>query len=242
MSDRSHPRQYELFILGLCVYAIAALALRSFAHLDPSTEQVLDSADVAVCALFFVDFCVSLVRADRKWRYLYTWGWVDLLSSVPVVSALRLGRVARVARILRVLRGVRATRLLSGALIQRRAQSVFFAALLISLLLIVFASVAVLQFETAPESNIKDGADALWWSFVTITTVGYGDRFPVTAEGRVVAVILMTAGVGMFGTFSGLMASWFLAPRARHEESEISELREEIRLLRQDLSSARPKN
>lgn len=61
--------------------------------------------------------------------------------------------------------------------------------------------------ETAPESNIKTAEDAIWWAFVTITTVGYGDRFPVTTEGRIIAALLMTAGVGLFGTFTGFIAS-----------------------------------
>ena len=65
-----------------------------------------------------------------------------------------------------------------------------------------------------PEANIKGPEDAVWWAFVTMTTVGYGDRFPVTTEGRLAGALLMVAGVGLFGTFSGFIASWFLAPKA----------------------------
>lgn len=237
MTNRASSHSYQLFMLGLCIYAIAALAVHALVPLDPSTVEILDTADVAVCALFLVDFCVSFAKAPDRWCYMYTWGWVDLLSSVPAVSALRWGRAARIARILRVLRGVRATKLLAGALLERRAQSVVLAALMISILLVVFASVAVLQFETGPDANIKDGYDAIWWAFVTITTVGYGDRYPVTAEGRIVAVMLMTAGVGLFGTFSGFVASWFLTPKAGEERSEIAELQGEIRQLREEVRS-----
>jgi voltage-gated potassium channel len=239
MTDSAHSHQYQLFMLGLCLYAIVALAVGTFVHLSPQTQIILDTADVAVCALFLFDFALNLARAKRRWRYLYTWGWIDLLSSIPAVSALRWGRAARVVRILRVLRGVRATRLVATAVLERRAQSVFLATLLVSILLMVFASIAMLQFETVPEANIKGGGDALWWAFVTITTVGYGDRYPVTPEGRVIAALLMTAGVGLFGTFSGFVASWFLSPKARAEETEIRGLRDEIRLLRTELTSQR---
>ena len=213
---------------------MGALALHSFVVLSPETIEILEIADFAICALFLVDFCLNLAYAENRTRYFLTWGWIDLLSSVPAVSALRWGRAARAVRILRVLRGVRATRLIAGAVLERRAQGVFLATLFVTLLLIVFASVAILQFEVVPDTNIKDAGDALWWAFVTITTVGYGDRYPVTGDGRVIGAVLMTAGVGLFGTFSGYVASWFLSPQ-REQQSEIAELRDEIRTLRDSL-------
>jgi voltage-gated potassium channel len=82
--------------------------------------------------------------------------------------------------------------------------------MVIAILMIIFSSIAILQVETDPNSNIKNAEDAIWWSFVTITTVGYGDKFPVTTEGRIIAAFLMTVGVGLFGTFTGFVASWFM--------------------------------
>jgi voltage-gated potassium channel len=73
---------------------------------------------------------------------------------------------------------------------------------------------------------------AVWWAVLTLTTVGYGDRYPITGEGRAVATLLMVAGVGLFGTFSGYVASWFLVPTEKRQESEVSELRAEIMALR----------
>jgi voltage-gated potassium channel len=95
----------------------------------------------------------------------------------------------------------------------------------VSLLLVVFASVAILQFEQVQGANITTAQDAVWWAVVTLTTVGYGDRYPITGEGRAVATLLMVAGVGLFGTFSGYVASWFLVPGKERQESEVSELR-----------------
>jgi voltage-gated potassium channel len=232
-----HPTEamhgpYQLFMLALCLVALAMLAADTVVPLTPGTRDVLRYADTAVCALFFVDFLVQLVRARRRWEYFVRWGWIDLLSSIPMVDALRLGRAARVMRILRVLRGVRSTKLLAEFVLGRRAEGAFLAATLVSLLLVVCASIAILQFEQVPGANITTAQDAVWWAVVTLTTVGYGDRFPVTGEGRVVAGLLMVAGVGLFGTFSGYVASWFLAPRDRRQVSEVSELRAEIAALR----------
>jgi len=223
---------YQLFMLALCIFALGALAADRLFDFGPDVDRLIQYADFAVCVLFLLDFVYSLAVAPNRWRYLVTWGWVDLLSSIPAVDALRVGRLARIMRVFRVLRGVKAARVLSSAVLERRAESAFLAVSLVSLLLLVVASASIMTFEDAPESNIKGPEDALWWAFVTMTTVGYGDRFPVTSEGRLVGALLMVAGVGIFGTFSGFVASWFLAPKAAENRSEIEALREEVAALR----------
>ena len=217
---------YQMFMLTLCLWAILSLAVSTIWQPDDETQTILDYADTVVCGLFLLDFVGNVYRAPRKWAYLVSWGWIDLLSSIPTIGALRWGRAARAMRILRVLRGVKSARAIAHFLVERRAQSAFLATILLALLLLVFASIAVLQFElTAPGSNIRSAEDAMWWAVSTMTTVGYGDTFPTTSEGRLVAVFLMAAGVGVFGTFSGLVASWFLSPTAVETESEVEELK-----------------
>ena len=242
MSDdpsRTHSGIYQLFMLILCVLALSALAAETMLALTPGTRQILQYADNAVCALFFGDFCVQLARAPNRWRYFVRWGWVDLLSSIPMIDALRVGRAARVLRVLRILRGVRSTRLLAEFVLRRRAQGAFLAASLLSLLLIVVGSIAILEFEDVKGANIVSADDAVWWAMVTLTTVGYGDRFPITPEGRIVAALLMTAGIGLFGTFSGFVASWFLKPAQRENDTDIEELRAELRAIRELLERQR---
>lgn len=224
-------------MLALCVFALTALAVETLAPLTATTRQILEFADTAVCILFFGDFVLQLARAPNRWHYFTRWGWIDLLSSIPMVDALRVGRAARVMRIVRVLRGVRSTKLLASLVLGKRAEATFLAVSLVSLLLVVFASIAVLQFEHVEGSNINTAQDAVWWSVVTITTVGYGDKYPITIEGRFIAGLLMTAGVGLFGTFSGFVASWFLAPAEKERESELHKLRTEIIAIRQMLDS-----
>ncbi|HKH45431.1 MAG TPA: ion transporter [Thermoanaerobaculia bacterium] len=237
MSSERAEVPYLIFMLSLSVVAVVALAISAFGKTSASTRTILEYADTAVCVLFFIDFLVMLARAKNRWRYLATWGWLDLVSSIPGIDVFRLGRAARVLRIIRVLRGFRAAKVLTAFILDRRAQSTFFGALLISILLIILSASAVLQFETSSEANIRTPEDAIWWAVVTITTVGYGDRFPLSTEGRVIATFLMTAGVGLFGTFSGFVAAWFLeAPRSPSAEVQaISKLEEEVRKLREQL-------
>jgi voltage-gated potassium channel len=230
------PREssaYQLFILVLSVLAVVAIAVETTVPVDPDTRTILEYADLLVCGLFFADFIRCLVRAENRWRYFVTWGWLDLAASIPVFDIGRFGRLARVMRILRVLRGIRAARIIGDAILRQRRQSAFFAAALLVLLMIVTASVSILQFEVAETSNIRTAEEAIWWTITTITTVGYGDKYPVTTAGRVVAAFLMFAGVGLFGTFSGFLASWFVTPQQEDSSTtELATLRGEIERLR----------
>jgi voltage-gated potassium channel len=200
-------RPYQIFILALCIYALLILAIETIFPLQPETRKVLDYTDLGVCILFFVDFIISIVHSPNRWRYFLHWGWIDLLSSIPAVHILRIGRLARVVRVFRLLRGFRATRILAGFVLERRAESAFLAAALVTILTVAFSAIAVLHCESVPESNIKSPEDAVWWAMATITTVGYGDRYPVTTEGRFIGVLLMVVGVGLFGTLAGFVAS-----------------------------------
>lgn len=223
---------YQLFVLALSLFVLVALAIRLVADLTPETRTILDYADLGVCVLFLGDFVLSLVRAPDKRAYLLRWGWIDLASSIPVLDQLRWGRAARALRVLRVLRGVRASKILSTFILQRRSESAFLAVALLSIVFVVLGSIAVLHFEDGAEANIENAEDALWWAVVTITTVGYGDRYPVTTEGRLIAVGLMIAGVGLFGTFTGFVASWFLEAPAARREGELEEIRAELERVR----------
>jgi len=232
---------YHLFMLALCVYVILALAVETLFRLDPRARQLLEYADTAVCVVFLADFVLCLARAPRKLKYLYTWGWVDLLSSIPLplLSApfLRLGRLARVFRLLRVLRGVRAARLLGAAILERRSQSVFLAIVLATLLMVVVGSVAVLHFEADPDSRLRTPQDALWWAIFTLASTEYGDCFPVTPEGRIVAFLLVAGGIAIFGTFAGFIASWFLDPGERRQNLELDQIRAQLEEIRRRLES-----
>lgn len=206
---------YQAFSLVLCILSIASLAASSFLHLEAPIERVLLLADNVFCILFFVDFLRSLARSQNRLRYLATWGWMDLASCIPNIPFLRYGRLTRIVRILRVLRGAKALRIILRTALRKKRTCALYALAILSLSLMLFGSIGELQFETAPTSNIRTAEDAIWWSVTTITTVGYGDRYPVTTEGRAVAAILEVFGVGIFSALAGIIMSFFV----RNEDS-----------------------
>ena len=102
-----------------------------------------------------------------------------------------------------------------------RAESALLTVIFLAIVVLEFASIFVLVTErNDPNANIKTASDALWWAYVTVTTVGYGDEYPVTNSGRVVGVLLMTIGVGLFGVITGYLANAFLKPKSAEQEEQ----------------------
>jgi voltage-gated potassium channel len=228
--NQSKLTYLQCLIFVLSIYVLVAIFVQRAFVLSLETNVLLDRIDFAICLIFIYDFFVRLYRADSKRSFL-KWGWIDLVSSIPMFDFLRWGRLVRVIRILRILRAFRSTKILVHYFFRNRAKGTFATVALISIVLVIFSSIAILYFEDLPESNIRTPGDAMWWAFVTITTVGYGDKFPLTHEGRIIAAVLMTAGVGLFGTFTAYTATFFLEAEHKQEESEIKQLIREVHVL-----------
>jgi len=230
-----HPGPFQLLLVLLSVYVLVALALQSTNRISDETKHILDIADSAICVLFLIDFFARLVRSKNR-LHLLKWGWIDFVSSIPALHLFRWGRLVRIARVFRILRAVRSTKTILAVAFESRAKGTLAAVVLAAVLLVTFASIAILHVETDADSNIRNAGDALWWSLATITTVGYGDRYPTTAEGRLLGFVLMTAGVGIFGVFTGYVAHWFTDNSGDDQiaslRTEVAALTEEVRQLR----------
>jgi voltage-gated potassium channel len=213
---------FQLALLAFTIAILLALVADTLLALPKETSDLIHIADTFACAVFFVDFCVRFHRAESKLAFM-KWGWIDLLACVPNLEVFRYGRLVRVLRVIRLLRGVRSVQKALALVFEHRTQGGAASLVFTSFLLISFSSVSVLICERHGEANIRTAEDAVWWSVSTFTTVGYGDKYPVTTEGRVLGMILMVAGVGMFGGVSGLAASFFLGSQDR-KSSETKEI------------------
>lgn len=227
---------FQFFTLILSIYVLLALFVESAFDLEEDISQLLRIADTLVCMVFLTDFFLRFYKAPNKIKFI-KWGWIDLLSSIPLLDALRYGRFVHLVRFLRMLKAIRSTKIILHYIFHNRMEGTFSIVASISVLLVIFGAIGILQFERGvAESNIQNARDALWWSFVTITTVGYGDYYPVTSAGRMVATILMTAGVGLFGTFTGFVATWFMVDEDNHAEDQAHlELKRELHEVKHQL-------
>jgi voltage-gated potassium channel len=232
-NNREQIGPFQLLLLGLSIYVLIALFVEKVFAPPPDIIRVIDTVDASICGVFLVDFFIRFSKAPHKMAFM-RWGWLDLISSIPTFDWLRWGRLARVARVLRVLRGLRSVRTIHRTLFADRANGAFVTVMFVCAVLVPIAAIAILHVETAPEANIKDASDALWWATATITTVGYGDKFPVTPEGRAIAAGLMIVGIGTFGSFTALAATWLSGTESETGDSEA--ILTEVRALRQEVA------
>ena len=202
----------NILVLVLSVYVLLSLLVATFFKLPVETMRLLNFVDNIICFFFLAEFFVRFFKAENKIHFM-KWGWIDLVSSIPMLDSLRAGRTLRLIRLLRIIRAFRSTKNLINHIFQKKAQGTFTMVAVIAILVVIFSAISILQVEDDPNSNIKTAEDAIWWAYVTVTTVGYGDKFPVTTEGRIIAAFLMTTGVGLFGTFAGFVSSWFITDK-----------------------------
>ncbi|MGL6316860.1 ion transporter [Vibrio sp. WXL103] len=227
---------FQIFTLILSIYVLLALLFGHIFNPQEDVRQVLRVADTVVCLFFLLDFVLRFAKAPNKWAYM-RWGWIDLLSSIPLLDNLRYGRLVSVARIFRIMRVIRSVKMLLTFVLRSRMQGTFSLVAAMSIILIVFGAVGILEFERdVAGANITNAIDALWWAFVTMTTVGYGDYYPVTTGGRMIATMLMISGVGLFGTFTGFVATWFVDDDELQGHTEIAEMKNEVSALREQIA------
>ena len=241
-TEAKHPELkntgYEIFVGVLSILSIVNLVLL-YAIDDEALDTVLLVINALLSAIFLVDFLYRLFTAESKSGYFFRqFGWADLLASLPF-EQVKILRVFRVVRVFRLLRAYGARNIARG-LIADRAGSALLTLLLLGILVLEFGSLEILNIEQfAPGANIVTASDAVWYVIVTISTVGYGDRYPVTNEGRFVGSLIILVGVGIFGTFTGYLANVFLAPKKRADTAApgaTPDARSKVRELKQTMA------
>ena len=155
----------SVFILS--IYVLIALVVDTLYVLPTETSKLLSYIDHAICGFFFIEFSYRLFKADNKLKFM-KWGWIDLISSIPMVGFLRFGRIFRLIRLLRIIRAFRSTKMLIHHVFSNKAQGTLISAVMVSILIVIFSAISILQVENDPNSNIKTAEDAIWWAYVTI--------------------------------------------------------------------------
>lgn len=203
---------YEIFIGLLSILSIFNLVLVYLVK-DPNLDLVLNVMNGVLSGVFMIDFIYRFTTASsRKDYFVRQFGWADLLASIPI-EQFKILRVFRLFRVYRLMKEV-GVKAVGRGLLKERAGSALLTLLMAGLLVLQFGSLGILRFEQyAPNGNIKTASDALWYVIVTISTVGYGDRFPTTNAGRLLGSLIIVVGVGIFGTFTGYLANLFLSPQ-----------------------------
>jgi len=211
---------YELFVLALVMLSLVNWTLIVFGRLAPAQVQVVWIVNAGLSVFLLLDFAWRLWRHPHRWRWLGPrGGWLLLLGSLPLpfAGALRLIWAWLALRLLR-----RSDyREMRNIVVRRRAQSTLLSAVLAAIVMLEVGALLILDAERAStQANIITGIDALWWNIVTLATVGYGDKYPVTTNGRVIGVIVIVVGVGLFSALTSFLAQWFIRPRAADNQPQ----------------------
>jgi voltage-gated potassium channel len=213
-----------MLVLSLAIVPLLIIPL--IFDLSNGLEESLVALDWLIWAAFVLEYVIRLYLAPNRGRFVRG-NVIDLV--VIVLPFLRPLRVVRSARALRVLRAARGAAFLVRAIDAARdvlSRHKLGYVLLVTLVVVVCGGLLVQSFEQgAPDGNITSVQDALWWAMTTVTTVGYGDRFPTTAGGRAVGVVLMVLGIALFGFLAGSLASFFVEGR---EEEKVDPKLQEI--------------
>ncbi|WP_329368768.1 potassium channel family protein [Streptomyces sp. NBC_01483] len=226
-------RRTQRPLLGLAVaFALAYAVPIVDSDASRGLTGVCTAVEWTVWGAFAADYLVRLILVRDRKDFVRT-HWMDLCAVIlPILQPLRLLRLVAtltlVGRRARMDQQIRLTTYVGGAVVG----------------LLMFGSLAVLSVEReSPNGNIKTLGDAVWWSFTTMTTVGYGDHAPTTGLGRMIAVGLMLSGIALLGVVTANIAAWFISRfekddvEERRQTAAIESLTEEVRALRAEVAA-----
>ena len=235
-------RAVELPLLILALVMVPLIVVPLLIDLPDPVEAAVVAADWFIWAAFALEYVIRLVLTDKRWRFVRR-EWPALL--IIVLPFLRPLRVVRSARALRLLRLARLVGVLGAVGQQARrllARHGLNYALLVTAVVILGAAALTLAVEEGGEGTIDSFGDALWWALTTVTTVGYGDTFPVSPAGRGIAAFLMLAGIALFGVLTANVAAFFIEQEQKPDQmtERLDEVLRRLDRLEQRLDGGEP--
>lgn len=225
-NDTPQGRVVDLTIQGLIVVSLLSSSVNTLPTLSKTTLTYLFHTQVAIVAIFTAEYILRIVVADSKIRFMRSfYGVIDLLAILPFYLSLGVGLESiRILRLLRLFHMFKLFRYNSAierfhqALILVREELVLFS--IVSAMLLYFAAVGIYYFEhTAQPEAFSSVFQGFWWAIATLTTVGYGDIYPVTTGGKVFTLLVLVIGLGVVAVPTGIVAAALSAARSRDPEA-----------------------
>ncbi len=213
-SDTKQGRLFDFAIQALIVLSLVTFSLETLPNLSDTLRRWLRLIEIATVSIFTIEYILRVVVADRKTGFVFSFfGVVDLLAILPFYIAsgvdlrsLRAFRMLRLFRVLKLVRYSKAIQRFHRAFIIAREELVLY--FFVTLLLLFLAAVGIYYFEhDVQPDTFASVFHSLWWAIVTLTTVGYGDVYPVTVGGKVFTFIVLLIGLGVVSVPAGLVAS-----------------------------------
>lgn len=229
-TDTFAGRAFDWSLLALILWSIATFTVETIPDLENATVRFLWYSEVVITALFTVEYAVRIWIAERTWRYVFSFnGLIDLVAVAPFYITLMMGlgamdlraarafRLFRVLQLLKIRRYDRAVARFRRAWVIAREEMVLY--LLLTVIMLFLSATGIYYFESAAQPEVfKSIPHSLWWALATLTTVGYGDVYPITVGGRIFTFFVLMVGLGIVAGPAGLIAS--ALAQARREEAD----------------------
>lgn len=214
INDNRKSRIFAYFIQSLIFISILSFSFETVPDLEPDTRKILRVIEVFCVVIFTVEYILRIYVADKKHKFIFSFfGIIDFLAILPFYLALgvdlrslRALRFLRLFRILKLIRYNKAIKHFTKAISLAKEEILLF--LIVTLILIYFSAVGIYYFEheVQPE-NFASIFDSLWWAIITLTTVGYGDVYPITVGGKVFTFFILMIGLGIVAIPTGIISS-----------------------------------
>ncbi|MCD8508412.1 MAG: ion transporter [Candidatus Pacebacteria bacterium] len=206
--ETQHSFWYEMIFVILALLATGLFITELSTSLDASVIRIFHSVDMVVVSIFITDFIIGIIAAPRALRYVRT-HWMDILASIPVSGGIfQTLRILRLFRLGRILGYIQRKVLHTSHELTNRKRIIYLSVFAFSVVL--FGATSFFLVEGSVNPTVTSFLDAVYWASVTATTVGYGDIFAMTVLGKWISIVLMFAGVILFGSIAGFMGSIFV--------------------------------
>ncbi len=212
--DTKLGRFVSIFIQVLILISVITFSVETIPTLKPETRSILRSVEVVSVIIFTIEYLLRIFMTDKKLKFIFSfYGIIDFLAILPFYLAfgidlrsLRALRFLRLFRIFKLVRYNKAMNHFSRAIKSAKEQILLF--IFITLLLIYFSAVGIYYFENeAQPEHFSSIFDSLWWAIITLTTVGYGDVYPITVGGKVFTFVILMIGLGIVAIPTGIISS-----------------------------------
>ena len=207
-------RRFALVIQALIVFSLISFSIETLPNLSPETRQWLRIAEIVTVAIFTIEYVLRVAVADRRLGFVFSfYGIIDLAAIVPFyvttgldLRSLRAFRLLRLFRIFKLLRYQHAIETYRQAFKDIREELILFTA--VTALLLFLSAVGIYYFESEVQPEAFGSVfHCLWWAVATLTTVGYGDVYPITVGGRIFTAFMLFLSLGCVAVPAGLVAS-----------------------------------
>lgn len=227
-TDTRKGKLFALFIQSLIILSLITFSIETLPDLPETTRGLLSNTEVIIVLIFTVEYILRIVAAERKLSFIFSfYGLIDLAAIAPFYLAtgldlrsVRVFRLFRLVRVLKLFRYSAAIRRFKVALVLAREELILFSVAALMLLFLSAVGIYYCENEAQPEV-FRSIFDALWWSVATLTTVGYGDIYPVTVAGKLFSFFVLMIGLGIIAVPTGLVASALSEARKLEAEKKI---------------------